>query len=121
MKRTRIVLTLAMFAPIAIAAQGPGWHAKPEAIAQAAKAQPGFNYDESRVEPYTLPDPLVYQGAKVASALKWPPRYAPVGTVANPVEVVLEVRYCSKLTKKKVLFLPSYTFGSQTGPPTVKP
>jgi hypothetical protein len=77
-RRTRSALALAVFASIAMMAQGSGWHAKPEAIAQAEKAQPGFNYDESRIEPYTLPDPLAYKDAKVASALKWPPRRAEI-------------------------------------------
>jgi (4-O-methyl)-D-glucuronate---lignin esterase len=60
------------------AAQGPGWHARPEVVAQAAKQQPGANYEESRVTPYTLPDPLVYNGKKVTSALTWPARRAEI-------------------------------------------
>jgi len=47
-------------------------------MAQAAKQQPGFNYDESRVEPYTLPDPLASKGSKVTSALTWPARRAEI-------------------------------------------
>lgn len=61
-------------AGVIAAAQSKGWQARPEAVAQAAKQQPGFNYDESRVAPYTLPDPLTYQGKRVTSALTWPPR-----------------------------------------------
>jgi hypothetical protein len=60
------------------AAQGKGWQARPEAVAQAAKQQPGANYEESRVEPYTLPDPLAYKGKKVTSALTWPARRAEI-------------------------------------------
>jgi len=60
------------------AAQSTGWQARPEAIAQAEKQQPGFNYDESRVEPYTLPDPLVYKGAKVTGKEEWRARRAEV-------------------------------------------
>src|SRR5262245_6203548 len=37
-------LTVALaFMATAGAAQGPGWHTRPESIAQAAKQQPGFN------------------------------------------------------------------------------
>ena len=35
-------------------------------------AQPAANYDESKVPPYTLPDPLLMEsGAKVTSAQIW--------------------------------------------------
>ena len=79
MKRTQVVAALAVALPIAMAAaQGTGWHARPEAVVQAARQQPGFNYDESRVESYTLPDPLASKGAKVASALNWPTRRAEI-------------------------------------------
>jgi hypothetical protein len=38
----------------------------------SAAAPAGFNYDESKVPPYTLPDPLVCaDGAKVATAADW--------------------------------------------------
>ena len=59
MRRTQLAAALAMAASVAMgAAQVPAgfgapaaqWHARPEAIAQANKQQPGFNYDESRVE-----------------------------------------------------------------------
>src|SRR5262245_5992267 len=40
------------------------------AVAQAEK--PGINYDEAKVPPYTLPDPLVMaDGTKVADAETW--------------------------------------------------
>jgi (4-O-methyl)-D-glucuronate---lignin esterase len=60
------------------AAQSKGWQARPETVAQAGKQQPGVNYDESRVAPYTLPDPLAYKGKKITSALTWPPRRAEI-------------------------------------------
>ena len=73
------VVVLAIVASLAIAAaQNSGWQARPEAIAQAAKAQPGFNYDESRVGSYTLPDPLAYKGGKVGSKDAWPARRAEI-------------------------------------------
>jgi (4-O-methyl)-D-glucuronate---lignin esterase len=70
--RARDVVALALVTPLAIAAaQTSGWHARPEAIALATKQQPGFNYEESRVASYTLPDPLAHNGATVTSVEAW--------------------------------------------------
>lgn len=78
MKRTRVAAACIVL-PVAIAAaQGRGWQARPEAVAQAAKQQPGANYQESRVAPYTLPDLLAHNGKKVTSALTWPARRAEI-------------------------------------------
>jgi len=75
--RTQVAATLALAMSAAVlGAQNTGWQARPEAIAQAAKQQPGFNYDESRVGQYTLPDPLAAKGKRVTSALTWPARRA---------------------------------------------
>jgi len=60
------------------AAQSKGWLARPEAVAQAEKQQPGANYEESRVAAYTLPDPLAHKGKRVTSALTWPARRAEI-------------------------------------------
>jgi len=68
---TQTLAALAVIAPVVIATAGAQWHARPEAIAQANKQQPGFNYDESRVEPYTLPDPLAYNGTAAANPDTW--------------------------------------------------
>jgi hypothetical protein len=38
------------------AAPRAGWQANPEVVRRVAERQPGFNYDEARVPPYTLPD-----------------------------------------------------------------
>ena len=78
MKRTLVVPALIVAFAGLTAAQGRGWHARPDAMAQAAKQQPGFNYDESRVEPYMLPDLLASKGSKVTSALTWPARRAEI-------------------------------------------
>ena len=79
MTRKQLVATLAVaMSCVVLAAQNAGWQARPEAIAQAAKQQPGFNYDESRVGEYTLPDPLAFKGTRVASALTWPARRAEI-------------------------------------------
>jgi len=40
---------------------------------KTSSAQPaGFNYDESKVQPYTLPDPLVLENGKpVTTVRQW--------------------------------------------------
>jgi hypothetical protein len=52
---------LALFAaavlPLLGLAQG-SWTANPDVVARTAAKQPGFNFDEARVAPYTLPDLL---------------------------------------------------------------
>jgi hypothetical protein len=63
---------------LAAAAQGTGWRAKPEAVARAAQQQPGFNYDESRVPAYTLPDTLKGARAAVTTAAQWQERRAEI-------------------------------------------
>ena len=77
MKRTLAMMAIAAMGVIG-AAQSKGWQARPEAVAQAAKQQPGINYDESRVAAYTLPDPLAYNGKRVTSALTWSARRAEI-------------------------------------------
>jgi len=44
-----------------------------------------------------------------------------MGTVAGRVLLIFFWRNCSKLKKKKVLLVPSYTLGIRMGPPIVKP
>jgi hypothetical protein len=74
-----VVVALGILAQIAMAAaQGTGWQARSESVAQAAKQQPGFNYDESRVEPYTPTDPLASKGARVTSPETWRTRRAEI-------------------------------------------
>jgi hypothetical protein len=46
-------------------AQTRGWQASPEAIAAAAKAQSGFNYDEANAGQLVLPDPLARSSGRV--------------------------------------------------------
>jgi hypothetical protein len=71
-------MNVAIVALVALVAQAGGWRARPEVVAQASKQQPGFNYDESRVEPYTLPDPLAGKGGRVTSAEAWRARRAEI-------------------------------------------
>ena len=48
------------------------------ALTLAAQNPPDGNYDESKVPPYTLPDPLVMQdGTPVTTAAQWRERRRP--------------------------------------------
>jgi hypothetical protein len=55
-------------------AQERGWQAKPEVVARTAKQQPEFNFDETRVRPYALPDPLKTASGAVRTPAEWAPR-----------------------------------------------
>jgi hypothetical protein len=66
-----IVLNMALVA----VAQG-GWRARPETVAVAAQRQPGFNYDESKVPPYTLPEVLGARRSDVRTPGAWRARRA---------------------------------------------
>jgi len=60
--------------PLSGDAQSAGWRANPEIVRKASEQQPGFNYDESGVASYMLPDPLVLShppGKKVRTAEEW--------------------------------------------------
>jgi acetyl esterase/lipase len=49
----------------------------PAMLSSQSPARPGINYDESRVAPYTLPDPLVFANGKpVRNADEWRARRA---------------------------------------------
>ena len=78
MKLPVTVIGLVIMSVALAAAQIAGWRARPEAVANAAQQQPGFNYEESRVEPYTLPDPLASKGARVTNAKAWRARRAEI-------------------------------------------
>jgi (4-O-methyl)-D-glucuronate---lignin esterase len=53
-----------------------GWRANPETVAREAENRPEFNYDESKVPPYSLP-PLLGASA-LKSPADWPPRRAAI-------------------------------------------
>jgi hypothetical protein len=63
---------------IAVAVQGGGWRADPAIVQRASEQQPGFNYDESRVGTYTLPDPLRAAGGAIRTPDAWRARRAEV-------------------------------------------
>jgi len=48
-----------------------GWQANPQIVRDTTGKQPGFNYEESRVPPYTLPDPLTSGGTTVRTPAEW--------------------------------------------------
>lgn len=53
-------------------AQQAGWRADSQTVERAARNRPQFNYDESRVPPYDLPDPLTTaRGSKVRGPARW--------------------------------------------------
>jgi hypothetical protein len=58
--------------------QKPGWHANPEVVQKTTNSQPGFNFEESRVGSYTLPDPLAFHGAQVKTPREWQARRAEI-------------------------------------------
>jgi hypothetical protein len=72
--RHRWVLAAVLSAlPLATIAQG-GWQANPEVVRRTAQQQPKFNYEETRVGSYTLPDLLAGRGGSVRSRNDWTAR-----------------------------------------------
>lgn len=62
-------------AVLGLAAGQEGWQASPELVSQLSAKQPAFNYDEAKVGPYELPDPLrTASGSIVRSVTAWPAR-----------------------------------------------
>jgi hypothetical protein len=60
--------------PAAVIAQGSGWRARPDVVARASPQRPEFNYEESRVPPYTLPDLLAGRSGPITTPAGWTPR-----------------------------------------------
>jgi hypothetical protein len=76
MRRSLAVALLAL--SVVANAQPAGWRADPNAIAANAKQHPEFNFDESRVPEYTLPDVLAGGAGVVRTSDKWPARRAEI-------------------------------------------
>jgi hypothetical protein len=72
MRRPGIFSATLLVLSVAIGAQDTGWRANPETVERTAKQQPAFNYDEARVPPYTLPDPLTLKATTVRTRDAWP-------------------------------------------------
>ena len=75
----RLVSTLAAAAVAGstLAAQG-GWTPSPEVVAKASAGQAGFNYEESRVPAYSLPDVMGEGEDRVESRDHWATRRAAI-------------------------------------------
>lgn len=64
----------ALFFVVPTSGQWSTWTAKPDAVQAASKQQPGFNYDESKVGPYRLPDVLGDGPGRVQTPAAWSAR-----------------------------------------------
>jgi hypothetical protein len=76
---TKSTAALALFVSAMVPLLGPaqgGWRANPDVVARTTAKQPGFNFDEARVAPYTLPDLL--GTAAPASPEAWRARRAAI-------------------------------------------
>src|SRR5687768_11456191 len=82
MRRPSAQLGLAVVSLLALSfglrAQQTGWRADPKVVEQTSRQQPAFNYDESRVPRYTLPDVMIGSAGKVATAEQWKNRRAEI-------------------------------------------
>jgi hypothetical protein len=70
----RATLTAAAVVTLAAALGGyvqRGWQANPDVVRKTSERQSNFNYDEAKVAPYTLPDPLASDGARVTTPEEW--------------------------------------------------
>ncbi|MEO5820999.1 MAG: acetylxylan esterase [Vicinamibacteraceae bacterium] len=67
-------LTALLCLPVVLLAQGGGWRANPEVVARTSAQRGEFNYDETRVRPYTLPDPLAGRTGTITKAADWTAR-----------------------------------------------
>jgi hypothetical protein len=76
--RRRCVLSVVLCAVSLVATAQGGWQANPEVVRRTAQQQPKFNYEETRVGSYRLPDPLAGRGGTVRSRNDWPARRAEI-------------------------------------------
>jgi hypothetical protein len=70
-----VAVVVLMAAP---ASQGNGWRANPDVVARTSKGRPQFNYEEARVKPYELPDPLVTSKGRIRTLAEWSVRRAEI-------------------------------------------
>ena len=71
-------LIIPFLVPLLLCAMQTGWQANPQIVRGTSAKQPEFNYEESRVPPYTLPDPLTGAGARVRTPDEWRKRRAEI-------------------------------------------
>jgi hypothetical protein len=74
----RALVSLLLLPALVLSAAQAGWVANPQTVRETTAKQPGFNYEESRVSPYTLPDPLVAGGSQVRTPDAWRSRRAEI-------------------------------------------
>lgn len=60
------------------AAQAASWQANPDVVRRVSERLPNANFDEARVGPYTLPDPLESRSGRVRTAEQWRDRRAEI-------------------------------------------
>jgi hypothetical protein len=72
------ITTASIALAIAVSAQGAAWRANPDVVARTAKRLPQFNFDEARVQPYDLPDPLETRSGRVRTTQAWKARRAEI-------------------------------------------
>lgn len=77
---TRLVWVAGALVLVSVATQArqDGWRADPKVAEQLARQQPDVNYDESRIPPYTLPDPLAGTTGTVRTVEQWRTRRAEI-------------------------------------------
>lgn len=81
MHRSHLSLSTALLlsTPLLAPAQQQGWSADPEVVRKTAASRTAFNYEESQVAPYTLPDALERSGGgRVTTPEEWRPRRAEI-------------------------------------------
>ena len=82
MRRPFAQLGLAVVSLLALSfglrAQQTGWRADPKVVEKTSRQQPAFNYDESQVPRYTLPDVMTGSAGYVATAEQWKNRRAEI-------------------------------------------
>jgi hypothetical protein len=76
--RTKTLTAAALCLPAILLAQGGGWKANPELVAKLSKQRADTNYDEAKVQPYTLPDLLAAKTGAVKTQEDWAARRAEI-------------------------------------------
>lgn len=74
----RVIFCLLLLPALLLSATQAGWVANPQTVRETAAKQPGFNYEESRISSYALPDPLVTGGRRIRTPDEWHSRRAEI-------------------------------------------
>ncbi len=65
---------LSLLVPLTFFVAQTGWQANPQVVRETTQKQPGFNYEESLVPAYTLPDPLNTGRTRIRTPQEWQTR-----------------------------------------------